>query len=429
MKVLPNLLALAVLAALSAPAFAETEFDVIAGSEISFEGLLQADGYFYDEDVARLGATGGSTAGDGTDTDFGMRRAELVLKGKGPGMWNWVVGYDAKADKFLDTNVSYKFNGFTFVKVGQYKQPNSLEELSSTKNNDFIAKAMTTNLQGVARRVGISAGTGADNWTLTGSAFTRELTRNLGEGNGFGARGTWAPILEPGNYLHLGLSLVDYDARDPGSAVGVVPVVDGDGRARFRVRPDADLTGTRLVDSGQFTDADKIRTAGAEAAWVHGPLKLQGEYMRTNVGRHDHDDYDFDSWYVSGVWNLTGETWTYKDGVVVTGLPSEPTKGMWQLAARYDHVDLNDGSVNFSTPTPTTSGVLGGKESNWTVGVNWYWRSNFKFALNYVKVSSEKYLGKTSATYSDNPAYNNKTFNNFVKDDPSIIEFRAQVYW
>ena len=411
MKVLPNLLAIAVLAALSAPAFAETEFDVIGGSEISFEGLLQADGYFYDEDIAKLGSTGGTTAGDGTDTDFGMRRAELVFKGKGPGMWNWVVGYDARADKFLDTNVSYKFSGFTFVKVGQYKQPNSLEELSSTKNNDFIAKAMTTNLQGVARRVGISAGTGADNWTITGSAFTRELTRNLGEGNGFGARGTWAPILEPGNYLHLGLSLVDYDARDPGSAVGVIPVVDGDGRARFRVRPDADLTGTRLVDSGQFIDADKIRTVGAEAAWVHGPLKLQSEYMRTDVSRTAHSDYGFDSFYVSGVWNLTGETWTYKDGVVVTGLPNEPASGMWQLGLRYDHVDLNDGA--FTAPS-TVTGILGGKESNWTVGVNWYLRSNFKLAMNYVKVSSERF---------------NTSRKLFVKDDPSILEVRAQLYW
>ena len=130
MKVLPNLLAAAVLASLSVPAFAETEFDVIGGSEITFEGLLQADGYWYNTDVATLGSTGGTTAGDGTDTDFGLRRAELVLKGKGPGMWNWVIGYDAKADKFLDTNVSYKFSGFTVLKLGQFKQPNSLDELS-----------------------------------------------------------------------------------------------------------------------------------------------------------------------------------------------------------------------------------------------------------------------------------------------------------
>src|SRR4249919_3774237 len=205
MKASRKLLAAAVLAALSAPAFAEVELDVIGGSEITFEGLVQADGYWYHDDLLALaGSPTAATVGDGKDTDFGMRRAELVLKGKGPGMWNWVLGYDASASKFLDVNAQYKFNGFTFVQFGQYKQPNSLEELSSTKNNDFISKAMTTNMQGVARRMGLAAGTGADNWTVTGSVFTREMTRNQnGEGNGYGLRGTWAPLYDTtGNYLH-----------------------------------------------------------------------------------------------------------------------------------------------------------------------------------------------------------------------------------
>jgi phosphate-selective porin OprO/OprP len=140
MKTSRKLLAAAVLVALSSPAFAEVELDVIGGSEITFEGLIQADGYWYNSDVQNLaGSSSASTIGDGEDTDFGMRRSELVLKGKGPGMWNWVVGYDAFNNKWLDVNAQYKFNAFTFVQFGQYKQPNSLEELSSTKNNDFIA--------------------------------------------------------------------------------------------------------------------------------------------------------------------------------------------------------------------------------------------------------------------------------------------------
>ena len=130
MKTSRKLLAAAVLVALSSPAFAEVEFDVIGGSEITFEGLVQADGYWYNSDVQNLaGSATASTIGDGEDTDFGMRRAELVLKGKGPGMWNWVLGYDASASKFLDVNAQYKFDGFTFVRFGQYKQPNSFEEL------------------------------------------------------------------------------------------------------------------------------------------------------------------------------------------------------------------------------------------------------------------------------------------------------------
>ena len=47
---------------------------------------------------------------------------------------------------------------------------------------------------------------------------------------------------------------------------------------------------------------------------------------------------------------------------------------MWQLGLRYDTIDLDDGAV------------VGGKMDIWTAGVNWYWRSNFKFMLNYVMV-------------------------------------------
>ena len=151
-----NLLALALLGALAAPAArAEVAIDVIGDSEVSFEGLLQTDAYWYDSDVANLDAD----ANDGDDSDYGLRRAELVLKGKGPGNIEWVVGYDASGDgKFLDTNLKYKLGGDKnhYVVVGQYKQPNSLEELSSTKNNDFISKAMITNTFAVGRRRGAS---------------------------------------------------------------------------------------------------------------------------------------------------------------------------------------------------------------------------------------------------------------------------------
>jgi phosphate-selective porin OprO/OprP len=406
-----KLLAAAVLAALSAPAFAEVELDVIGGSEITFEGLVQADGYWYDDDVLALAGTSFANQNDGSDADFGMRRAELVLKGKGPGMWNWVLGYDARADKFLDVNAQYKFNGFTFIQFGQFKQPNSFEELSSTKNNDFISKAMTTNLQGVARRLGVAAGTGADNWTVTGSLFTREMTRNLGEGNGYGMRGTWAPILDTGSILHLGLSYVNYEARDRGTGTGAD--VDGDGHIQLRVRPDADFSQVRLIGTPLLTDGERVKTLGLEGAWVHGPFKLQTEYMKSELGRETHDNFDFDSWYISGVWNITGETWGYKNGVTTTPLPTNPTGGMWQLAVRYDHADMNDGDV---VSPGVVDGILAGKESNWTVGVNWYLRSNFKLAANYVKVSSEKYQAGLAT-----PA--------FVNDDPSILEFRAQFYW
>lgn len=379
MKLAPKLLAAAIVAGLSTPALAEITIDVVGGSEVSLEGLVQFDYNQFDSDVVRLNGD----ALDGSEADSELRRAEIVLKGKGPGMFNWVVGYDAKADKFLDTNVQYRFSGATTLTVGQYKQPNSLEELSSTKNNDFISKAMVTNTFGVARRLGAALSTGGDTWTLTGSVFGRELTRNLAHGSGYGARFTWMPVKEDGRMLHLGLSAVDYDT-------------DAD-TVRIRTRPQADLAAQRLVDTGNLVASDRQQTLGVEGLWVEGPVKVQAEYMRSNIDRyHAAGDFTGDSWYVSGLWNVTGETWGYKNGVVTTGGPSEPASGMWQLGLRYDTIDLDDGSV------------LGGQMDSWTAGVNWYWRSNYKFALNYVKVNSDR---------------------RGISDDPSILEARVQLFW
>ena len=379
MKLAPKLLAAAVLAALSTPALAEITIDVVGGSEVSFEGLVQFDYNDFDSDVVNLNGD----ALDGSTADNELRRAEIVLKGKGPGMFNWVVGYDAKADKFLDTNIGYRFNGTTVLTVGQFKQPNSLEELSSTKNNDFISKAMVTNTFGLARRLGVGLSTGGDTWTLTGSMFGRELTRNLAHGSGYGARFTWAPINQSGRLFHLGLSAVDYDT-------------DAD-TVRIRTRPQADLASARLVDTGNLTNTDRQQTLGVEGIWVQGPFKLQAEYMQSTVDRYSSpEDFTGASGYVSGVWNVTGETWGYKNGVIATGGPDEPASGMWQLGLRYDTIDLDDGTV------------LGGQMDSLTGGVNWYWRSNTKFSLNYVMVESER---------------------RGVQDDPNILEARVQFFW
>ncbi|MFC3717283.1 OprO/OprP family phosphate-selective porin [Luteimonas soli] len=380
MKLRADRLAFALLLTSLAPlAHAGVVIDTVGGSEVSIEGLIQADGNWFNSDLADLNGIGAN----GDDSEFELRRAEFVLKGKGPGNLDWVVGYDAKADKFLDTNVRYTFGGGSqYLQVGQFKQPNSLEELSSTKNNDFISKSMATNTYAVARRLGVGYGYGNDSWSVAASWFGRELTRNLAHGSGYGLRGTWAPVNDKGNILHFGLAYVNHDT-------------DAD-TFRLRARPDADLAAVRLVDTGSMTDTDRVATTSLEGLWVHGPFKLQGEYYTSDIERLANRDYTSTAAYVQGLWNVTGETWGYKGGVPTTAKPARPGSGMWQLGLRYDTIDLDDGAVE------------GGRMDTWTAGVNWYWRSNFKFMLNYVKVDSER---------------------QGLDDDPSIVEARAQFYW
>jgi phosphate-selective porin OprO/OprP len=188
-----------------------------------------------------------------------------------------------------------------------------------------------------------------------------------------------------GQVVHLGLSHVDRDTS-------------GDS-LRLRARPNADLSDVRLVDSGTFLDADRVATTGLEALWIAGPVKLQGEYFLARVDRIGTGGYDAGGGYASAVWNPGGASWKYAGGLPRTSVGDA---GLWQLGLRYDQLDLDDGSVR------------GGRMDAWTLGVNWYWRTNAKLMLNYVDVASRRADPATGVP---------------VHDDPSIVEARLQLHW
>lgn len=378
---LPPLALLA--AACMVPAHAEIPLGTVAGSDVTFEGMFQADGYWFDNDVLDLDARP-----DGRDRATGVRRFELALKGSGPGGFGWALGYDARNETYLDNNVTWSFGGDGAPKhtllFGQAKQPNSLEELSSSRNNDFIAKATATSTFAVGRRLGASWGYDAESHGATLAWFGRNLDDDTA-GAGFGARAWWAPVHEDGRVLHLGLSHVDRDTEADA--------------LRLRARPNADLSAVRIIDTGAFDDVDRLATTGIEAMWINGPLKLQGEYFLASADRIASPGFDATGGYASAVWTPGGTGWGYRGGLPRTSVGDE---GLWQLALRYDQLDLDDGPVR------------GGRMDAWTVGVNWYWRSNTKLMLNYVDVASTR----------TDPASGVR-----IHDDPSILEARVQLHW
>ena len=177
MKLSRSTLSVALLAALVAPAaHAEIALDVIGGSEISFEGLVQADYNYFDNDFANLNGD----APDGNDSDNELRRAELVLKGKGPGNIEWVLGYDAKADKWLDVNVKYKLGGnanhlVPARPVQAAQQPGRAVRRPRTTTSSPSPSSPTPSASPVASAA--PTATATNDWGVTASYFGRELTR------------------------------------------------------------------------------------------------------------------------------------------------------------------------------------------------------------------------------------------------------------
>jgi phosphate-selective porin OprO/OprP len=389
------LLAASIAAVIAAPAQAEVPVDVIGNTEIYFDALLHFDNYSYSQDISRADGQPLTPAQitANTLTNRGQfRRGEMIFRGKTP-TGEWQIGYDTvgsrgagRNGRWLDVNYRGRINAGWSYRVGQFKAPNSLEEMSTTRNNEFVAKAMVTNAYGLSRRMGAEVQYATADITATFTAFTREINVDQRVGNGLGTRLTWAPILdlEAGEALHLGFSAVQVDADN--------------GRYTLAARPQADIVSFNAI-SATLTDADYTRTFGAEAVYYRGPFKVMGEYMASSVERvGGAPSYDTDGWYVSGVYTLGDELYGYRNGLYTTSVPNDPIKGMWQVGARYDRLDANDGAI------------LGGAQSSFTVGANWYIRSNFRLSLNYVMVESARVQSGV-----------------LINNDPDIVELRGQI--
>lgn len=139
---------------------------------------------------------------------------------------------------------------------------------------------------------------------------------------------------------------------------------------RYKGRPESNVTDV-YVDSGELP-GDGATHLGLEAFWNHGPVSLLGEYTQANVNSPAKNDPQFEGYYVTASWVLTGETRPY-DRTVGHARRVMPT-GRWgapELVARYSHVDLDDGMVQGGTFNKTYFGANWWATRRWKIGAGW----------------------------------------------------------
>ncbi len=177
-----------------------------------------------------------------------------------------------------------------------------------------------------------------------------------------------------------------------------------DNKIKFRSRPAAHLANHRLVDTGTITNVDDYTLFGAEAAVVIGPFSLQSEYMRADLTRDGgNKDADFDGYYATASYFLTGESRNYiaKKGVFGRVKPNRNFDlkggwGAWEIATRFSNLDLNDG------------GIDGGEIDTFSAGINWYVNPYVRLVTNYVNV-----LDVDGGSHDG--------------QEPDLVQFRAQL--
>lgn len=328
-------------------------------------GRIQADAAVYSEDTRRQN--------DGTE----MRRARLFAQGKLWDAWNYKLQYDfvnTGSAGIADAYIQYTGLKPWKVTVGHFKQPFSLQNMTSSKYITFTERGLP-HLFTPGRAIGVAAGRSGNNWSLNAGLFGEGIDGASGdedEGFAFTGRATYAPILNKQQHLHLGASI---SYRHSGSIDAI----------SFSERPESHVTNVSEVSTGSINADSNLRSV-AEAAYTHGPFSLQTEYYYVDIDRDSTtlSDLDFSGYYLEGSWFLTDDMRQYSAskgayGKIKPGsIVGKGGLGAWQLAARFSSVDLND------------KDIFGGDAQNFSLGLNWYATNNIRMSANYVKVLDVK---------------------------------------
>ena len=272
-----------------------------------------------------------------------------------------------------------------YIKVGHMKEPISLEEQTSTTNITFMERSLPTLAFAPGRNFGLMFNNTSlqDRMTWAAGVFFNtgsfssvgDARDRISGANGYNlsARVTGLPWYEDGGkeLLHLGLSY-SHGVRDKNKEV------------KLSASPESYLKDDRLVDTGDLF-MNRVDLINTELAMVLGLFSLQGEYFHAFTGASEVGHPKFWGVYLQASYFLTGEHRTYDtaNGIFSQIKPKNdfyPLKGKWgawEVATRLSYLDLNGEDIK------------GGKERNFTAGLNWYFNPNIRLMFNYIRAHVE----------------------------------------
>lgn len=369
---------------------------------VAISGVFQADGVAFNQDDASREAYGRIESG----ADF--RRARLGAKGAVSDRMDYFMQMDFAAfgrPTFTDLYVDFKDAGpLGTIRIGQWKQPFSLEVASSFRYTTFMERAGTFQAFTPFRHLGIGFYDHSEDlhWTWAASYFRTGQDQFGGSlstdgGNGLAGRIThllWHDNAAGDDYLHLGAGYFlnappNERARFrsiPEIFVGefVVPSGEPIGTSGLAV-PDVANGTPSFVDTGVLAGTSLAQSFGTEALWVRGPLSWQMEAIGTHVDTSTVGNGFLGGGYSQVGYFLTGEHRPYdrKAGAIDRVIPLNSLSkngqgfGAWEVAARWSYLDLTDNLIR------------GGEMQNITLGLNWYVNPYCKCVLNYIDSWSE----------------------------------------
>jgi phosphate-selective porin OprO/OprP len=381
-----------------------------------------------------------STTSNALSDGFEVRRSRLGFKAAYKDYYEGEVVADLTDSSALIDVASLNIAWWKQAqfKMGIFKMPMNLEELTSSNNIDFMERSFVNGLA-----PGKEVGAMIHGTPFTGTTYALAYSNGNGktretdlreDGKDVIGRVTvnFAEIM--GNkdmILHTGASFSQGDQFLASTATAI-----GFGTARTEGRGATFMTGPSVTGLAN-RKLDRSRM-GFETAVARGPFKVQAEWMKlNNEFSSTTTDYDVDTknWYAEALWTLTGEAYAdnYKNGAFGALKPSKDFDpktfkgGIWELGVRFsqfDASDYNNTSLG-ALATGETNGDAGvttkakgfAKADSWVVGLKFLPTANTKLMLNFIKTEFNDVIGGTTGGF----IVNNERINS-----EKAINMRAQ---
>lgn len=298
--------------------------------------------------------------------EFFVRRARVDFRGVLEYHWNYRIygAFEGRDAKLQEAWLEYSKYPFLRIRLGQYKEPFSMEASYSARWTLFAERAMGPTNLAPFEDIGLQVfGKVFENSVVYAVGIFNGRGKNLEENNEnkeVAGRVTWAPFDQcKESFLLKGLRV------GASSTIG---------------RPDETLsgktykTGSRSIfltfSDDTFQKGEYLRYGG-ELEWLWRSCKLQSEYIyakRKKIVRDDITGHLTNhSWYVGFGWLMTGEE-QVSNHFIVPNCPfdSGAGYGAWELAVRYDEFHSNRSA--FDKDIVSGANIV----RSGTLGLNWW---------------------------------------------------------
>ena len=333
-------------------------------------------------DYRNYGATVDSGSENPLQDKFEVRRARLGVKGQFQKDWKYeIVGNYGMSNNGMSSSsteidvayIDYVANPAASVRLGKFKMPFSLEQLTSSNNIDFMERSLIG--QNDTELIpGKETGLMLFGSPVSGATYAVALSTGRANKDAqndkpdFIARGTINAnklfAASDSIVTHLGLAYSTGEIKSMSPASG-----------RTETRDSSEFFRAATALSGTV----KRQRMGVEAAVAYDALKVQGEYFDFKYEGEDRTD-KIKGYYAQIVYNLTGEKHNYSNssGTFGWNQPFSLDKGglgAWQVGLRFSNFDAGDVAV--------ASGKTNKADST-SVGLTWFMNDYTRFMLNYI---------------------------------------------